>query len=163
MDYTQRRLLVLEEILDPVAEKLLRQPSQPVKTIDGVVREVAEFLEHQMTQEHSGRKADGFAAVQFGEPIRVIIFKRDTLTTLVLVNPEIISEKDSVTKLEECFSIPDHAFIVTRPKMVKCRGLNLNGESVMIKGRDNLARLLKHEVDHLDGILIDKIAERRLY
>jgi len=158
-----RELLVIKEILDPVADRLLRQPSQPVKAIDGVVREVAEFLEHQMTLEHSGRKSDGFAAVQFGEPIRLIIFKRDTLTNLVLVNPKIISEKSSVTKLEECFSLPDHAFIVTRPKMVKCLGLNLNGEAVMIKGRDSLARLLKHEVDHLDGILIDKIAERRLY
>ncbi|MBA7707277.1 Peptide deformylase [subsurface metagenome] len=81
----------------------------------------------------------------------------------MLVNPEIISEKGCVTKFEECFSIPDHVFIVTRPQIVKCRGLNLNGESVTIKGRDSLARLLKHEVDHLDGILIDKIAERRLY
>jgi len=163
MDYTQRKLLVLEEILDPVADRLLRQPSQPVKTIDGVVREVAEFLEHQMTLEHYGRTASGFAAVQFGELIRVIIFKRDTLTNLVLVNPEIIWEKDSVTKIEECFSIPGHVFIVTRPKIVKCRGLNLNGESMTIKGHDSLARLLKHEVDHLDGILIDEIAERRLY
>ena len=153
----------MEEILDPVADRLLRQPSQPVKTIDGVVREVAKFLEHQMTLKHSGRKADGFAAVQFGESIRLIVFKWDTLRNLVLVNPKIISEKGLVTKIEECFSIPDHAFIVTRPKMVKCRGLNLNGESVTIKGRDSLARLLKHEVDHLDGILIDAIAERRLY
>jgi len=154
---------VLEEILDPVADRLLRQPSQPVKTIDGVVREVAEFLEHQMTLEHYGREASGFAAVQFGEPIRLIIFKRDTQTNLVLVNPEITSEKYSVTKKEECFCIPGHAFMVKRHKMVKCRGLNLNGETVMIKGRDSLAQLLKHEVDHLDGILIDKIAERRLY
>jgi len=163
MNYTQRKLLVLEEILDPMAVRLLRQPSQPVKTIDGVVREVVEFLEHQMTLEHYGREANGFAAVQFGELIRVIIFKYDTLTTRVLINPEIILEKDSVTMLEECFSIPRHAFIVTRPKVVKCQGLNLNGETVTIKGRDSLARLLKHEVDHLDGILIDKIAERRLY
>lgn len=146
-----------------VENRLLRKKSKPVKTIDGVVRELVEFLEHQMTLEHYGRKANGFAAVQFGELIRVIIFKRDTLTNLVLVNPEIISEKDSVTTIEECFSIPDHVFIVTRPKMVKCRGINLNGESVTIKGRDSLARLLKHEVDHLDGILIDEIAERRLY
>jgi len=156
VDYTQRKLLVVEN-------RLLRKKSEPVKTIDGVVREVAEFLEYQMTLEHYGRGASGFAAVQFGELIRVIIFKWDTLTNLVLVNPEIISERDSVTILEECFSIPDHAFIVTRPKMVKCRGLNLNGETVTIKGRDSLARLLKHEVDHLDGILIDEIAERRLY
>ena len=163
MSYTQRKLLVLEEILDPVAEKLLRQPSQPVKTIDGVVREVVELLEHQMTLEHYGRTASGFAAVQFGEPIRVIIFQWDTLTNRVLINPEIISERDSVTKLEECFSLPEHAYIVKRPKMVKCRGLDLNGEPVTIKGRDKMARLLKHEVDHLDGILIDEIAERRLY
>ncbi len=156
MTYTHRKLLVVEN-------RLLRKKSKPVKTIDGVVREVAEFLEHQMTLEHYGREASGFAAVQFGELIRVIIFKWDTLTKRVLINPEIISEKDSVTKIEECFSIPEHVFIVTRPKMVKCRGLNLNGETVTIKGRDSLARLLKHEIDHLDGILIDKIAERRLY
>jgi len=156
MNYTQRKLLVVEN-------RLLRKKSKPVKTIDGVVREVAEFLENQMTLKYYGRRASGFAAVQFGELIRVIIFKYDTLTNLVLVNPEIISEKDSVTKIEECFSIPDHVFIVTRPKVVKCRGLNLNGETLTIKGRDNLARLLKHEVDHLDGILIDEIAERRLY
>jgi len=151
-----RELLVVEN-------RLLRKKSKPVKTIDGVVREVAEFLEHQMTLQHGGRGASGFAAVQFGEPIRVIIFQWDTMTTRVLINPEIVSEKGSVTKLEECFSIPEHAFIVTRPKMVKCRGLNLNGQSVTIKGHDKMARLLKHEVDHLDGILIDKIAERRLY
>ena len=153
----------MEEVIDPVAEKLLRQPSQPVKTIDGVVREVVEFLEHQMTLEHGGRGASGFAAVQFGEPIRLIIYQWDTLTNRVLINPELVSEKDSVTKIEECFSLPDHAVIVARPKMVKCRGLNLNGETVTVKGRDSLARLLKHEVDHLDGILIDEIAERRLY
>ena len=158
-----RKLLVIEAVLDPVADKLLRQPSQPVKTIDGVVREVAEFLEYQMTLQHGGRGASGFAAVQFGEPIRLIIFQWDTLTNRVLINPEVVSEKDSVTKIEECFSIPDHVFIVARPKMVKCRGLNLNGETVTVKGRDKMARLLKHEIDHLDGILIDQIAERRLY
>lgn len=158
-----RKLLVIEAVLDPVADKLLRQPSQPVKTIDGVVREVAEFLEHQMTLQHGGRGASGFAAVQFGEPIRLIIFQWDTLTNRVLINPEVVSEKDSVTKIEECFSIPDHVFIVKRPKMLKCRGLNLNGETVTVKGRDKMARLLKHEIDHLDGIMIDQIAERRLY
>ena len=159
----ERKLLVIEDVLDVTAVRLLREPSLPVKTIDGVVREVAEFLEHQMTLEHYGRGASGFAAVQFGEPIRLIIFKRDTLTNLVLVNPEIIQEKYGETKMEECFSLPDHAYFVKRHKMVKCRGLNLNGETVTIKGRDRLARLLKHEVDHLDGILIDEIAERRLY
>jgi len=151
-----RELLVVEN-------RLLRKKSKPVKTIDGVVREVAEFLDHQMALQHGGRGASGFAAVQFGEPIRLIIFQWDTMTKVVLVNPEIISEKGTVTKLEECFSIPEHAFIVTRPKMVKCRGLNLDGQSVTMKGHDKMARLLKHEVDHLDGILIDKIAERRLY
>jgi len=159
----ERRLLVIEDVVDPAAELLLRQPSEPVKTIDGVVREVAEFLEHQMTLGVKGRGASGFAAVQFGEPIRLIIFQRDTLTNLVLVNPEIISEKYPVTKFEECFSLPDRAYFVKRHKMVRCRGLDLNGETVTVKGRDSLARLLKHEVDHLDGILIDKIAERRIY
>jgi len=162
-DRRRRELLMIQEILDPVADKLLRQPSQPIKTIDGVVREVAEFLEHQMTIQYGGLTPAGWAAVQFGEPIRLIIFQWDTMTNRVLINPEVVSEKDSVTKIEKCFSIPDHAFIVARPKMVKCRGLDLNGNPVTIKGRDKMARLLKHEIDHLDGILIDQITERRLY
>lgn len=151
-----RELLVVEN-------PLLRQKSKPIKEIDGLVREVAEFMEQQMGQKFYGLEASGFAAPQFGELLRIIIVKRDALTKMVILNPEIISEKGSRVKMEQCFSIPGHVFIVRRPKMVKCRGLNLNGEVVTLKGRDELARLLKHEVDHLDGILIDAIAQRRLY
>ena len=142
---------------------LLLTESEPIKAIDGEVREIAEFLLHQMTMKHNNQEAGGFAAVQFGEPIRLIVFKWDTMTNRVLINPEVISEKGSVTKTEGCFSLPGQTFTVKRPKMVKVRGLNLNGETVTVKGHDMMARLLKHEIDHLDGILIDEIAERRLY
>lgn len=158
-----RQLLTIEPIVDPIAAATLRQKSEPIKDIDGVVREVAEFLEQQMSQMYQGRAPAGFAAPQFGELIRMLIFKRDTLTNLVIINPEIISAKGIQVKKEECYSLPGQAYIVGRPQIVKCRGLNLNGEVVTVKGRDQLAVILKHEVDHLDGILIDAIAERRLY
>jgi len=146
-----------------IENPLLRQKSEPVKVIDGLVREIAEFLENQMSQKYYELTPSGFAAPQFGELIRIIVIRRDTQTNLVIVNPGITSEKGSRVKIERCFSIPDHAFIVNRPKIVKCRGLNLNGEVISVKGRDELARVLKHEVDHLNGILVDVIAERRLY
>lgn len=151
-----RQLLTIEN-------PILRQKSEPVKHIDELVREVAEFMEQQMEQRHYGLEPAGFAAPQFGELIRIIIVKRDTQTNLVIVNPEIMYEKGHQVIVEQCFSIPGHAFIVRRPEIVKCRGLNLSGKPITVKGRDQLAIMLKHEVDHLDGILIDTIARRKLY
>ncbi len=141
-----------------IENPILRQKCQTIKEIDGLVREVVEFMQQQMSVNYEGLIPLGFAAPQFGELIRLIIIKRDTLTNLLIVNPELIFEKGIQVGPERCFSIPGRVFIVRRPKIVKCRGLDLNGEPISLKGRDLLARGIKHEVDHLDGILIDTIA-----
>lgn len=68
-----------------------------------------------------------------------------------------VKENGEQTSVEGCRSIPGRLYLVRRPKIVKVKGMNLDGEGVAIKGHDLLATVLKHEVDHLDGVLIDSI------
>lgn len=133
----------------------LRQESKPVDAIDGSVREIAEYMMSQLDP----RKGVGFAAPQFGEMIRVITVRKDDLTTVVIINPEIVKEKGEQTRIEGCLCIPGKFYVVSRPKIIKVRGLNLQGEAITLKGHGLLATVLKHEIDHLNGVMIDQIGK----
>ena len=138
-----------------VPDPRLRQESKPVDEINSQVVDIAAFLLSQLQP----LEAVGLAAPQFGEMIRIIVFRRDYLTKVVLINPEIIKEKGSQLSEEGCKSIPGKVYLVIRPSVIKIRGLNLSGERITIRAHDLLARVLKHEMDHLDGVLIDSIGE----
>ena len=77
---------------------------------------------------------------------------------MVFINPKIISSsKDVALGWEGCLSIPDEYGKVQRPKKVKIKALNEEGEEVRINASGFFARVIQHEIDHLDGILfIDK-------
>lgn len=145
----------MEYKLIKVPNPLLRQGSEPVKRIVGSIRKLAEHMVSQLEP----LEAAGFAAPQFGELKRVIAVKLDSVTTVVVVNPEVVKERGEHFVIEECRSIPGKRYKLKRPKIVKVRGLDLEGRPITVKGRDLLAQVLKHEVDHLDGILIDSIGE----
>ena len=140
-----RKLLVVPDLR-------LRQKSEPVKSIDAYVKELAQ----EMLMRLSPMKAVGFSAVQFGELIRLIVVRVRGLE-VVLVNPEIVKQVGEHVVREGCKSVPGKLFAVKRPKIVKVRGLNLDGQVKAVKGRDFLAQALAHEVDHCDGVMIDKI------
>lgn len=72
---------------------------------------------------------------------------------LILVNPEIIRQEGEIVCEEGCLSVPDIREKVARPYRVLVKGLDLQGREVEIEGEDLLARVLCHEVDHLDGKL----------
>jgi len=133
----------------------LRQKSKPVKVIDNSVREIAEHMGSQLEP----LEAVGFAAPQFGQPIRVIVVRRDAMTTLAIVNPEVVKERGACIVLEGCRSVPGKWYWVRRPKIVKVRGLGLNGNPISVRGSGLLAQALKPEIDHLDGILVDTIGK----
>lgn len=136
-----------------VPNLLLRQKSLPIEDISNSVKGLAEFMLYQL----SVLQAVGLAAPQFGELARLIVVKLDQFTNLAIVNPQIIKEKGVHTALEGCKSIPGRQYWVKRPKIIKVKGQDLMGKTITIKGRDLLAQILKHEIDHLDGILIDAI------
>lgn len=96
----------------------------------------------------------GLAATQVGVLKRVIVFDVDD-ELVAVCNPRIVDASDeTVTDEEGCLSLPGIGVPVERSVTVTCEALDLDGNPVRIDGEDLLARLLQHEIDHLDGVLI---------
>jgi peptide deformylase len=98
----------------------------------------------------------GLAAPQVYESRRVIVVQpaRDAADPLVLINPELAPVGDEIVLgIEGCLSIPDWQGLVPRHRRVRWCGLDREGHAIEGVAEDFLARVLQHEVDHLDGIL----------
>lgn len=104
----------------------------------------------------------GLAATQLGILRRMLVFQAgsDAEPTLV-VNPEIEWSSDDLATAEEgCLSLPGVIVDVERPLFVRVSGLDATGGSLVIEGSGLEARVLQHEIDHLDGVLmIDRTAK----
>jgi len=108
----------------------------------------------------------GLAAPQIGQSIRLVVveYKEDgdenaKPRKYVLVNPEIIKRsEEKVTDIEGCLSVPGLAGKVERHEAITVRAKNRFGKPLKIDAEGWLARIVCHELDHLDGILfIDKV------
>jgi peptide deformylase len=85
---------------------------------------------------------------------RVIVFDLDD-GLVALCNPRIVEASEETELAEEgCLSLPGIGVEVERPVAVTCEALDLKGRQVRVEGGELLARLLQHEIDHLDGVLI---------
>ena len=94
----------------------------------------------------------GLAAPQVGVQKRVIVVDAGE-DPLVLVNPRITAVEGEQVGLEGCLSVPDLVGEVRRAAWVTVKGLNRRGWPVVLEGEGLLARVLQHEIDHLNGIL----------
>jgi len=104
----------------------------------------------------------GLAATQVGLLRRLLVFQasHDAEPT-ALANPEIEWSGDDLVVAEEgCLSLPRVSMDVERPLHVAVSGLDVDGEQVRIEASGLEARVLQHEIDHLDGVLILDRAER---
>jgi len=104
----------------------------------------------------------GLAAPQVGVGQRIIVVdpREEGITPFALVNPVITQFSEDLERDEEgCLSIPQLKEVVERAHAVRVEALNRDGEPVTIEAEGFLARILQHEVDHLDGILfIDRVS-----
>lgn len=99
----------------------------------------------------------GLAATQIGVLKRVIVYDLDEEGhgLVALCNPRIVSASESCETTDEgCLSLPGISVPVERPCVVVCEALSLEGEPLRIEAEGLHARLLQHEIDHLDGVLI---------
>ena len=115
-----------------------------------------EIIEEILYHLRSG--ALGIAAPQLGFQYRAIGVKYG-MEYLILLNPEIIKRSGKTyASDEQCLSINNGKdnFIVRRDKYIKVKAQTLNGKIGVLKGRDIFGRILQHEIDHLDGILINQ-------
>ena len=100
-------------------------------------------------------KADGvgIAAPQVNRPIRVFVAMNDNVENII-INPKIIKKSwRRVDGEEGCLSVPGKYGIVTRHHRFKISCLNRDGEEVIYNEKGFFARVLQHELDHLDGVL----------
>jgi peptide deformylase len=96
----------------------------------------------------------GLAATQVGVQKRVFVFDLDE-GLVAVCNPVISPASDETVVDEEgCLSLPGITVAVERPSAVVCEGVDLAGAPLRIEGEGLLARVLQHEADHLDGVLI---------
>lgn len=103
-------------------------------------------------------KGVGLAAPQVGSDLRICLVKADREAdsdAIALVNPKIKSYSRRCEIFEEgCLSFPGKFFPVERPVKVKVAAKDIFGKKLKIKADGLLARVLQHEIDHLDGVLI---------
>lgn len=98
----------------------------------------------------------GLAAPQIGVPKRVIVVEAGD-EVLQLINPVILRREGEETDYEGCLSVPGTVGEVTRAAKVLVRALDRDGKTVELERAGLVARVLQHEIDHLEGILyIDK-------
>jgi peptide deformylase len=135
---------------------VLRQRAKKLKKIEPSTQKLIDDMIETMLD----APGVGLAAPQVGVSLRVIVVeipKDDddsrAGTKLQLINPEILKSEGEQIGEEGCLSIPGYVGIVKRFEHVTVKGLNRKGKEVKIKAEGYLARVLQHEVDHLDGIL----------
>ncbi len=96
----------------------------------------------------------GLAAPQIGRNLRVVIVATKD-GPLTLINPEIISKSWRQSVQEEgCLSVPETFVNVKRHNSIKVKALDKQGKETEFKAKGMFARVIQHELDHLDGILI---------
>ena len=138
-------------MLKKVPDPILRKKAVPVTTmldLSSITEEMS-----RVRQESGGI---GLAAPQIGHSIRIIniVFRGKEYT---IFNPYIQHKKGAIKMFEGCLSVPDGIYQVTRPQTLTLFGTDAHGKPIKLKCKyPEESATAEHEVDHLDGILIDK-------
>ncbi len=154
-NFSSRTLMAIRQILTS-EYPILRQKAKKLKKIDASTQKLIDDMIETM-EEAPGQ---GLAAPQIGVNLRLLVVDAraddddpNSETQLQLINPEILKSEGEQWGEEGCLSIPGYWGKVKRALHVTVRAQNRKGKEVKIKATKNLARVLQHEIDHLDGIL----------
>lgn len=136
-----------------MGDELLRKKSKPVRVFDEYLWDLLDDMKETMHH----KNGMGLAAVQVGILKRVIIIEANNMF-VELVNPEIIKQKGEDIEEEGCLSVGSMTGLVKRPMEVTVTAQDRYGYNFTLTGEKYLARVLCHEIDHLDGVLfVDKM------
>ena len=138
--------------------EILHHPTKEVDTFD---EKTVKFC-HDMINTMRLSRGIGLAANQVGDDRRIAVIEDRTVYKgpLFLVNP-ILSKHGEETdeQIEGCLSIPRRGFKVSRWKEIEVKYKDKNGKEKSILAKGRLARILQHELDHLDGLTIADIGK----
>lgn len=143
-----------------MGDSRLLVPSQPVETVPS---EALDALIDDMFDTMAAFTGAGLAAPQVGVPQRVVIFGVDAnprypdaepVPTTVLINPRIeLLSDESDYGWEGCLSVPGMRGLVPRCAWIRYSGVDQQGAAIAREAKGFHARVVQHEVDHLDGVL----------
>jgi peptide deformylase len=148
-------VLQIRHMGDPV----LRKKARPVDEVTGEIDRLIEDMAQTM---YLGEGL-GLAATQVGVLKRIIVYDNIEagygMDPQALINPEIIAAEGCVKDEEGCLSIPEIKDVVERSEKITVTGIDRSGSEVKIEAEGLLARIIQHEIDHLDGILfVDRLS-----
>ncbi len=136
-------------------DKLLHKKLKEVKEINEEIKSLILKMKETMIQ----AQGVGLAGNQAGHDLQIFVIDKklaeENGVPDAYINPEITEFSKDLNEMEEgCLSLPEYWAQIRRSKKIKLKALDQNGKKIKIKARGFLARVLQHEFDHLQGILI---------
>lgn len=142
---------------------LLRTPGTPVEEFNRDLRKLASAMHNTMKE----AEGVGLAAPQIGKSLRLFVVDAEQMPqelrdvtefeegAIAIANPLLLNRQgEETTMVEGCLSLPDILVEVARPETITMQGQTITGDTVTTTTSGYTARILQHEMDHLDGILI---------
>ncbi|MEM6868687.1 MAG: peptide deformylase [Cyanobacteria bacterium P01_C01_bin.121] len=142
-----------------LGDRVLRQPTKRVAKVDNSLRE----LVRKMLQTMYSEDGIGLAAPQVGVNKQLLVVDADpenaSAPPLVMINPKITGYSDTLaTGQEGCLSIPGVYLDVVRPEGIEVSFKDESGRPQKMKANDLVARVIQHEMDHLNGVMfVDRV------
>lgn len=143
--------------MDIVTEpnKILHRKLETVPEITSEIKELVLAMRVKMVEANG----IGLAANQVDKNLQIFVIDKnlaeENKVPDAFVNPEISEYSREKDEMEEgCLSIPEYFILVPRSKKIKIKALDENGRKIRFKAKGFLARVLQHEMDHLNGLLI---------
>ena len=134
-----------------LGDPVLRTPAAPVSSFDGALMALVERMAAVM----AAAGGAGLAAPQIGVLQRVLVFRQADGSARALVNPRVVSASDQCdVGPEGCLSLPGVELQVERARAIRVEETHPDGAPVSLVLEGMQARVVQHELDHLDGVLI---------
>lgn len=138
----------------------LRYEAKPIRRVNATLRQIAERMMELMYE----FRGVGLAATQVGLPIRLFVMnskgEKGEGVERVMINPVVSRPRSSEEAEEGCLSLPNVHGNVVRPKTIRLNAFDLSGNEIDEDLSGFEARIVQHEVDHLNGVLfIDRVKE----
>ena len=109
-------------------------------------------------------KGFGISAVQIGEPVQIFgMYSTKKKDLMWITDPTILSTSGKSVFIEGCLSIPGYFWSITRPEKITLSFKTLNGDEQVKTFSGVEARIIQHEIDHIDGILIPDLMSSEQY
>ena len=139
------------EIITDKNNPILKKKSLKAKEINDDIRKLAKDM-IKIMEKNNGI---GLSACQVGKSIRLFVLPKELSEKRIFINPEIIKASKKTSVVEEgCLSVPGVFLPAKRSVSLKIKAFDENNKEFKLRAKDLLARVIQHEIDHLNGILI---------